>query len=204
MTADPLVLVAELDRATDRLTATASKLDDVSAPTLCAGWTRGHVLTHLSRNADAFVNLMTWARTGVVTPMYASPEAREHAISSGADRSAGELLEDLTSSAATLRAAMLDLPAEAWAAQIRYPKDRPARAAQTVWGRLCEVEIHHVDLAAGYTPVDWPEAFTARLLHELDVPAGVTGPPSSVAAWMIGRGDGADLSGVTQPPPPWK
>ena len=28
-----------------------------------------------------------------------------------------------------------------------------------VWGRLREVEVHHVDLDAGYRPADWPEAF---------------------------------------------
>ena len=44
---------------------------------LLPGWTVGHVLTHVARNADAYTNLLTWARTGVETPAYASPEARE-------------------------------------------------------------------------------------------------------------------------------
>ena len=33
------------------------------APSALPGWTRAHVLTHLARNADAMVNLLTWART---------------------------------------------------------------------------------------------------------------------------------------------
>ena len=32
-------------------------------------------------------------------------------------------------------------------------------AAQVMWSRLREVEIHHVDIGAGYGPSDWPEAF---------------------------------------------
>ena len=55
MTADPLVLIAEVDRATARLLATARTLDDdaVRAPSPLPGWTRGHVLTHVARNADS-------------------------------------------------------------------------------------------------------------------------------------------------------
>jgi maleylpyruvate isomerase len=78
MTADPLVLVPEVDRATDRLLATVSSLtgDDVAVPSLLPGWTRGHVLTHLARHADGGVNLLTWARTGVPTPQYESVARR--------------------------------------------------------------------------------------------------------------------------------
>src|ERR671930_1390843 len=61
------------------------------APSGLPGWSRGHVLTHLARNADALVNLLTWARTGVETPMYASGEQRNADIEAGAGRSAEEL-----------------------------------------------------------------------------------------------------------------
>ena len=47
------------------------------APSLLPGWTRGHVVTHLARNADALRNLLTWARTGIPTPMYPSRQARD-------------------------------------------------------------------------------------------------------------------------------
>ena len=52
----------------------------VTEPSRLPGWTRGHVLSHLARNADALVNLLTWARTGVETVMYASAEARDEEI----------------------------------------------------------------------------------------------------------------------------
>ena len=52
--------------------ATAGLIDDVDRltdagarePSLLPGWTRGHVLTHLARNAEGGVRLLAWARTG--------------------------------------------------------------------------------------------------------------------------------------------
>jgi maleylpyruvate isomerase len=72
-----------LDRlaaATGRLLATATALGDAQArePSLLPGWTRGHVLSHIARNADGMVNLLNWARTGTETPMYASAESAPH------------------------------------------------------------------------------------------------------------------------------
>ena len=46
--------------------------EDFAGPSLLPGWTRAHVLAHVAGNADALVNLLTWARTGEETPMYAS------------------------------------------------------------------------------------------------------------------------------------
>ena len=45
------------------------------------------MLTHLARNADGMINLLLWARTGIVTPAYASAEARVADIEKGAVRS---------------------------------------------------------------------------------------------------------------------
>ncbi|MFZ0215410.1 MAG: maleylpyruvate isomerase N-terminal domain-containing protein, partial [Candidatus Dormiibacterota bacterium] len=54
------------------------RLDDnrVGQPTALPGWTRGHLLTHLARQAEGFGRLLAWARTGVRTPMYESWERR--------------------------------------------------------------------------------------------------------------------------------
>ena len=74
-----------LDAATARLSATCADVDDATArrPSLLPGWSVGHVLTHVARNADGMVNLVTWAVTGDRTPMYASMEARNAAIEEG-------------------------------------------------------------------------------------------------------------------------
>ncbi|GAA2583275.1 maleylpyruvate isomerase family mycothiol-dependent enzyme [Dactylosporangium fulvum] len=225
MTADPLVLSAELDRATDRLLATVRTLDGngLSGPSLCPGWTRGHVVTHLARNADAYVNLLTWARTGVRTPAYATAEARDADIAAGAGRPPQEQLDDLSTAAGRLRSAIDDLPAEAWSATVALPSGTELPAARLVWSRICEVELHHVDLDAGYGPPDWPLAFAQRLLHDPATPRPaslvdetgthllvvegapvVTGPVNLLAAWLTGRSDGAGLSGELPSLEAWK
>ena len=56
------------------------------------------------------------------------------------------------------------MPAEAWT--FHLPSTGQSAAA-VPWARLREVEVHHVDLGAGYTPADWSDAFALRLLREI-------------------------------------
>ncbi len=95
----PDVLEA-VDRHTMLLLDTARGLDDPGSPSLCEGWTRGHVLTHVARNADGLAALIRSAVDGTGETMYASEEARDADIEAGADRSSAELLEDVEHSAA--------------------------------------------------------------------------------------------------------
>jgi maleylpyruvate isomerase len=203
MTADPLMLVAEVDRATTRLLETARGLDAgaLAEPSLLPGWTRGHVLAHVARNADGCVNLLTWATTGVETPQYASAAARASDIDAGAGRPLPEQLADLRASAQRFLAAVAGMPAEAWSVEIRWLSGYTTPAAGVVWSRLREVEVHHVDLAAGYTTGDWPEAFTHRLLHE--VAAGFSATPRAPRVRLHATDLGHDLTlGASAPDDP--
>ncbi len=233
MTADPLVLVPEVDRATARLLATVEALsgDDATIPSLLPGWSRGHVLTHLARGADAMVNLLTWARTGTPLPAYPSTAARNADIQAGADRSLDELLADLRAAAGRFDEAVAAMPAQAWSAVVQTNSGADISAAMLPWNRLRELEVHHVDLAAAYRPEEWPEAFVLRLLHEVTTdmssradgpamvlratdldreltigdPAGastVSGPGCSLAAWLIGRRNGTGLAVLPDQPLP--
>ncbi|GAA3340953.1 maleylpyruvate isomerase family mycothiol-dependent enzyme [Amorphoplanes nipponensis] len=226
--------MTDVDQATERLIRTAEGLDDgaVLEPSALPGWTVGHVLTHVARNADAYTNLLTWARTGVETPAYASPTARAEGIEAGAGRPLTEQIADLREAHERFADAAAAMPAEAWTF---YLAPTGASAAAVPWARLREVEVHHVDLGRGYTPEDWPDAFALRLLREIvgtvtdetfhlvlrpqgvehtlavGDPAGapeVSGPTRSIAAWLAGRGDGADLTvspeGALPRPPRWK
>ena len=178
MTDDPAGLQARLTEATGGLLATAAGLTDGQArePSLLPGWSRGHVLTHLARNADGLRNLLIWARTGVPTPQYPSQQARDGAIEAGSGRPAGELLADLRESAAAFQAEAAGMPARAWPALVHGIRGREHPAWYTLTRRLSEVEIHHVDLAAGYRAADWPGWFAAESLE-------------SVAAGFAGRAD---------------
>ncbi|GAA0696957.1 maleylpyruvate isomerase family mycothiol-dependent enzyme [Kitasatospora atroaurantiaca] len=155
--------------STEHLLRSVAELEaeELSRPSALPGWTRGHVLAHLARNADSLVNLLDSARTGRDIPQYASSEAREQGIQDGAGRPLAEQLEDLRASHARFTEAAAKLPDEAWSAQLRHRTGYLFPAYELPWKRLMELEYHHVDLDAGYTPAHWPEAFAADELVRL-------------------------------------
>ena len=159
---DPTETLARVVESTAQLIATAEQFDDaaVREPSLLPGWTRGHVLTHVARNADAVGRLLTWAATGVETPMYAAGDARETEIEAGADRSAAELLADVRESSERFAAQAAALTPEQWRNEIEGRRGGKQQAAWLPWWRLEEILIHHVDLRVAYSPAHWPESFT--------------------------------------------
>jgi maleylpyruvate isomerase len=236
MTVDPFVLMPVLDTATRRLMETVQTLTDadVLAPSMLPGWSRGHVLSHVARNADSLCHLLDGA------PQYPSAAAREQGINAGAGRGPSEQLADIRTSAARLETALSALRPEEWIAPSIVRDGTRVPPVSLVWGRLREVEIHHVDLDVGYTPDDWDTAFSLRLLHELETtltPAvplrlaaddaertfhvgtgtsrsnadsltTVHGNASALAAWLTGRSSGATLrvqpDGPLPTVPNWK
>ena len=157
-----------IDDATQRLLGDARVMSDsdMRALSLLPGWTRGHVLAHLARGADAMRNLLVGARAGQVRPAYASAEARQAGIDQGAAMTAKDLTADLADSAMALRTVARHLPDEAWQVRLRILDSAPFPAAQLLTRRLVELELHHCDLGAGYGPADWPAAFAAMELAE--------------------------------------
>ncbi|WP_233608228.1 maleylpyruvate isomerase family mycothiol-dependent enzyme [Nocardia stercoris] len=168
LAAHPAILDS-VDASTRRLLDAVATLSDadVPQPSLLPGWTRGHVLAHLSRNADGLVNLMLWARTGIETPQYASPALREADIEAGAPRPLTEQLIDLRAAADRWLALARSMPESGWHATVRSRTGKEFPAELVPWLRLRETEIHHVDLNIGYLPVDWPVDFVARMLAEV-------------------------------------
>jgi maleylpyruvate isomerase len=144
--------------ATERLDTIVAGLDEgaIHQPSQLPAWSRAHVVTHLARNADALVNLLTWARTGVEHPMYASRADRDADIEEGADRLARVLQEDLRAANDRFMAAATELPAHAWGAQVAGRMQGPIPASDVPGMRLHEVWIHLVDLGAGFTFADIP------------------------------------------------
>jgi maleylpyruvate isomerase len=198
-----------LDRiaaATGRLLETVAALTDLqvreSSP--LPGWTRGHVLTHIARNADGLRNLLIWARTGTETPMYASAQSRNADIVAGAGRPAAGLAADVRESAAAFAAEAAAVSGDAWTAPVRALRGPAFPAIGVLERRLSEVEIHHVDLAAGYSPADWPADFVAEALPRVagsftgrdDAPRCLVFPDGAKGSFRIGP-DGAGEPGVT-------
>ncbi|GAA2402058.1 maleylpyruvate isomerase family mycothiol-dependent enzyme [Streptomyces glaucosporus] len=228
----PAADITALRESTDRLLAAVEKLDDsaCAAPSLLPGWTRGHVLAHLARNADALVNVLAGR------PMYADAEAREADIERDAPRPLADHLEDLRTSTAGLERAMADRAGDQWEATVALRNGVTDRASSVPFRRRVEVELHHVDLGIGYTLDDLPGDFVGRQLenmarrfsdrpdvHPLELRAGedrvlrtgraadgeeqpvvVTGTPTALVGWLTGRtaGTGLTASGGVLPPLP--
>jgi maleylpyruvate isomerase len=197
--------------------------DALDDPSALPGWRRRHLLAHLSSNAEALNRLLTWARTGVETPMYASPTARTSEIESGAHRV--DLRNWFCDSADDLARSMNSLPAQSWSAEVVTVQGRTVPASETRWMRARETCIHAVDFAVGVTFEDLPEAFleallddvagwrsaregpsvvlvTPRTQHEIagdGPPAHVELPLSDAADWLVGRHDNAGLPTLS----PW-
>ena len=165
-TDDPVL--TEVTAATDRLLVSMRGLADsqVAHASRCAGWTRGHVATHVARNADGLINLLSWAATGVEIPMYPSREVRDAQIEAGAARTSSDLQADVDSSAERFLGACAELPEPALDAVVRLGSGRELVARDIPWMRLREVEIHHVDLDAGYDFSSTPAWVLVRIIGD--------------------------------------
>jgi len=150
--------LAAMRVATERLEAIVAEFDDAAmdAPSLLPGWSRAHVVTHLARNADALVNLLRWARTGVEHPMYASKADRDADIEEGADRLAQVLREDLRAASDRFSVAADRMTESQWQASVASWNGRTFPASDVPYLRLLEVWVHLVDLDAGITFADLP------------------------------------------------
>lgn len=154
----------QITEATAHLLDTVADLtdEDLRRPSRCDGWTRGHVLAHIARNADGMANMLNTAATGEVTPMYESDAKRNADIEAGSSRPVAEQLADLRASADRFAAAYAAAQAaDNWTAPVqRTPEADPIPAYQVPAKRIGEVLIHHVDLDADFTPAHWSDAFT--------------------------------------------
>ncbi len=187
----------QIDQATQRLLGTARVITepDLRVPSLLPGWTRAHVLAHLCRGADAMRNLLIGARSGQDRPAYASAEARQADIEYGAGLRPDELVADVAASAMAWRTIARQLPDEAWQVPVQVLDSAPFPAAQLLTRRLVEVELHHCDLGAGYTPADWPGAFAAMELAE---------PMCSQRRDRLGCTRAAEPLAPVRPPAPYR
>ncbi|MGW5738032.1 MULTISPECIES: maleylpyruvate isomerase family mycothiol-dependent enzyme [Streptomyces] len=208
--------LASVRDATDRLLTAATKLnnDSTAEPSRLPGWSRGHVLAHLARNADALVNVLAGR------PMYVSGDARDADIERDAPRPLAEQLVDLRESAARFDAAG-EIPAD-WSRTVELRNGVTDSASRVPFRRWVEVELHHVDLGIGYELEDLPGEFvrretdflTARFSGHPEVPptrvtdgthawttgrdgdpeVTVFGPAPDVVGWLSGRRDGSALT----------
>jgi maleylpyruvate isomerase len=176
--------------------------DALLGPSHLDGWSRAHIVSHLARNADALGNLLTWARTGVVTPMYPSAEARAEAIEVGVARPLEEQRADLVDASARFVADCDSMSEAGWDAEVRTRANRAIRGVEIPWMRLRESWVHAVDLDAGATFAAVPRAVVDPLLDEVarGLAARDDCPPMTIVQrdgsreWRVGPRDGATVT----------
>ncbi|MFF5018052.1 maleylpyruvate isomerase family mycothiol-dependent enzyme [Streptomyces sp. NPDC001165] len=202
--------------ATERLLTAVAKLDNASLaePSRLPGWTRGHILAHLARNADALVNVLDGR------PMYASAEARDADIERDAPRPLDVQLADVRESGDRFQETGA-APAD-WTRTVELRNGVTDSASRVPFRRWAEVDLHHVDLGTGYELEDLPAEFTEREIEFLaqrfsgnpDIPATrvtdgtrawstgreaaepeitVSGSPADLLGWLAGRREGTAL-----------
>lgn len=148
------VTVAMIAHETERLVDTAASLanDAVLAPSLCEGWSRGHVLTHVARNAEGLARVCRAVLDGTDETMYAADDVRDADIAAGCRRSAAALVADVRESSAVLEPLLERLgPEQTGRTAERTPGGVLMAAERVRYLRLRELVYHHVDLNAGFT-----------------------------------------------------
>lgn len=172
---------------------------DVRAPSWLPGWSRGHVLTHLARNADGHRRMVEGAGRGEVVEQYeGGVDGRSDEIESGAGRSRATILDDL--------AAATDALEQAWATTDWRGSGRRTLAGESPINRLPflrlrEVSLHSVDLDIGLELADLDRTYVRRELRRMEMlwtarqPMGLTPLPERACAlsptdrlgWLTGR-----------------
>lgn len=170
-----------LHEATQRLVRTVDALspDAWAGPSLLPGWSRAHVVAHLTLNAEGLAGALAGVVAGEAVPMYASQEARDADIDELAAHDVTDLRDRMLGSTTVFADAFAAVPEDRLSVSIeRTPgSDRtfPAGAAASM--RWREVEIHHVDLASAYDRSAWPAPFLLHLVESVSqrpgVPAGL-------------------------------
>jgi maleylpyruvate isomerase len=192
-----------IDHLHDLVASGALTDDVVRSPSRLPGWSVGHVLAHLARNADSHTRVIDGAGRGEVLTQYEGGTAQRAAdIDRDAARPAAVHVADVESSAATLEAAWARAREWGWNGRWITPFEGDVPIDSLPMRRWREVEIHHADLGFdGFGVDDWSPAYVRNELRRRTMewtsrqPMGMATLPSAALAlapntrlaWLMGR-----------------
>jgi maleylpyruvate isomerase len=171
----PDELLPALHKAAENVAADAARFsdEDAKAPSALPGWTRGHVLAHLTGISNAMARQLEYAARGDAVELYdGGMEGRNKAIDMAAGHDAATHLADLTAALdRTLRAfdalpGVKDSAANrtGWYAPITFRGGVVLDGGLALWRELV---IHASDLLTGRGPETWSRPFCEHLFDFL-------------------------------------
>ena len=190
--------------AHQRLLAMADGLSDAElhAPSTLPGWSRGHVLNHLRRNAIGFIGMCTAAQAGEVGMQYpGGAQERTDGIEDGASDPADVLVANLRESIYALEAAWFRGDGTMWMGSGVVAGGATIPIHEIPFRRLRETVVHMTDLDLGFGYEEWPDLYVRMELDRQKMawaashPMGLTQLPANVmalpekqrVAWLIRR-----------------
>jgi maleylpyruvate isomerase len=208
----PAVLLAELHKAADALTAAMDRIPNggESAPSTLPGWSRGHLLAHITGICEALARQVEYGRRGETVELYdGGVEGRNRAIDLAAGHSVEQHRDDVDAALQRVLAAFDALGEDEWQTHIAFRDGVIFDAGLALWRELV---IHTADLDTGTGPETWNREFCSHLfdflaarvpaetrlvlqpvaLPPLALGAGgstvvVSGMVTDIAAWLAGR-----------------
>ena len=186
-------LLQSLDSLTD---------DQCREPSALPGWTRGHVLSHLARNAESHVHVLQCAARGEVGEQYVGgARARKEGIESHANDSAELLVNAVRKSIYALEGQWAATNSEGWQGHGVNSAGASIAMSDIVFLRWREVEVHHADLALDFTFANWNSTYVRFeldrqvMMWRASKPMGLTPvpkialqlSPNERLAWFLGR-----------------
>jgi maleylpyruvate isomerase len=190
--------ITNLSAAHDLLLSSLHDLTDEQCrqPSRLPDWTRGHVLTHLARNAEALNRLATGLVSGVPGVMYPDgPAGRNADIEAGSARPAVALIAHIAVASAVLDITISQVTLASWQTGTIRGVTTEFPASQLLFMRRREVCAHLVDADVGVSFADLPADYLqaeAEWGRQRVVEAGAEAAldalsPAAAAAWVLGR-----------------
>ncbi|MER5642113.1 maleylpyruvate isomerase family mycothiol-dependent enzyme [Kitasatospora sp. NPDC002227] len=197
-------LAANVVRSGERMALTLEGLteEQVREPSGLAGCSRGWVASHVVRSVEAYQWLLGLAATGTEPGPRLSGAEIGQAVEAGAGRSGAVLADELRGRLGELAGLAGELSQERWEYLVTALAGWRHPAWYTLYRCWREFETHHADLAAGYGPADWPEAYvrwaledTLAALTAREVQLGVVEATDLGLRWETGAGPGLAAPG---------
>jgi len=208
----PAGLLAELHKAATALTAAMDRIPDAGerAPSTLPGWSRGHLLAHITGICEALARQVEYGRRGETVELYdGGVDGRNRAIDLAAGHSLQQHRDDAAAAMQRALTAFDALSEDEWQTRIAFRDGVIFDAGLALWRELV---IHTADLDTGAGPETWNKDFCSHLFDFLAarVPAEtrlvlqpvalpplalgsggstvvVSGMVTDIAAWLAGR-----------------